>query len=987
MRWKRACVQEDAIKGVHWALEKCGIEESVDLSEATISEPDSLIVATTDHALVERILKGERLRIPKDAPEDTIVLKSLSENRLLVTGRCARALIYGLLELWKHADESAIELIESPSFDRRLYKHEPKRTEAKQPHMLKRGGWTETSDAFWVGLFRQMSEMRLNGLWFWGDIEFETQLIWNKEFPEARLLTKTEWQRRKKRFEFVLSTAAEYGIEVYINLRLGHCPEPFLEHHNILRRNVTSEGGEDSPIVRKYAASCVGQLLDTYPQLGGFWLYFESLPDAYGFLRDGAVRPMLKRKRPLKLFSRTWFLCHPDRLQEVAKLTRGSPVRLYLPHKHHADRYHAPNPHPRIRNWIKEAPDADVLMMTGPCHTTAGHGHIITSLWADKDYVQELLYKAHGMGVRNISFNTIGEQFDKPAADKVFSKTERMLTRFTKTHLAMAARYMWKVEARADAKEWEAYLKQAYDLRNGGEKPLLQLLTQTSRTPCLCTLQFFGNPPNFEHPYLATTASSIGDKPDECDQFCAFIPPRLKQVSGEYLRAIDHINGEKNGHAPLQTIDELNRAVAQSRKHLEAFLAKEPGFAKPRELKALVEMNSARAEYHAHSIRAQLALFSLFKCASLDTFQRKIENGLDSLRLAREAGRRYEKAFEMLYGRDQTGRAARYALKAQESGKAWARLQRIAAKQPGRFALFKKYMASLARYMEINNTVRLFNHTYSTDRYYRKAAKLLDAALQPLQGIEFHDGQSEAFIGEWVEYLESERAALELKEMTVERLASCNQKVKTSETLRPDNVFFAERSLLNAYLQFYGKGRPEPEFEDRVAFGLGYDDKRLVLSLAGESEMGDALTERWEFNRGVRNATFFIVANFNSKADCKGVIQVRATPFGEARRYRFTVQKRGALLKEPLFDSHGIKSKVTHLGGGKWKAEVSVPFSDLGATPEPGDVWTLNLYSRPTLTDRPPWIYDGVPEGLAWNTSYGSVTLGDPYRMGRIRFE
>jgi len=70
--------------------------------------------------------------------------------------------------------------------------------------------------------------------------------------------------------------------------------------------------------------------------------------------------------------------------------------------------------------------------------------------------------------------------------------------------------------------------------------------------------------------------------------------------------------------------------------------------------------------------------------------------------------------------------------------------------------------------------------------------------------------------------------------------------------------------------------------------------------------------------------------------------------------------------------------RAVHVEKGRfWSVEMALPWSAVGRTPKPGEVWRLNLYT----------FRDGQRAALAWSPLRGQGNFHKASRWGRVRFQ
>ena len=979
-------IEENAVHGIRWALGKIGVQ---DVSVIKTEIPDAtLIAAKKNHPVVKKILERESIKLPASAFPDTIIIKSLKNNSVLITGENDRSLIYGILESAKHRDKSKIDIVEQPSFNRRIYKHEISDAEngSRLLKYVERKPWYLVSDEFWQGLFQQMSGARFNGLVIWTFQPFE-QWIWNEKYPEARTLKHSEYQRNSQCLRRILEWAEAYDIEVSFQIYFSHCSKPFCDAHNLLSRSANHNGGEDMPLIREYNAYCIDKIFKEYPGINGLWLNLESMNDAEA-IEATVIDVLLKQKRNITLFIRVWDIYATDSIQRLSEKIRGSNIRLVLTHKPTMDVYHYPNPDPKMKIWKKDVPDAEILMMHGPCHTTSKF-ELCYHIWADRHYVQTLLRKCHDMGVVNISFNTLIELFDKPPADDAFDFKERIIAFFNKPHLAMASAYSWKTDGGADTAEWIDYLQNEYKVTRRGAEYFLKCLDSTSKIICLVHRQYFPQDvyfiypekqPYVQEPYAKETAGTFADRKGEYHPHTGKLPPAVSYLEEDYPKVIDFLNGAESVNTPLTVAAGLDKAASDSIKYAELFLKHDSGFKNKKYFMEFIQDQACFAAFFSNVIRAGVELYALNQCSTPAGFIKKCDKGLKLLRAACKNALESEAHSKAIYGSLPLRYTKMDSRDISDTLEKWQAVRDRVSRDKNSFSLFKIYLDSLHQFIETRRYIRPVR-VYADQKFDQTAAQCINKAVASLTDkskMISEENPHNRFFPAWQNFLFAQLNKLSVKEMICHDKQNDTINTQPWNALAFDDAFGRGTSLADDYLNFFNSAGKFPAYNEYIRFNAVYDNDALYIEIHGQSERGNDLYKRWDNLQEIIGSIFFIGIEINPAGDKKQLFQWNISPFDIIRRFHIQVGKNYALLSLSIPDLCGASSVVSRLKSGLWQAKIKIPFSSFAHAPKKGECWDFNIHCNPALVGN---------EDYAWNATFEGWRLGNPLRQGKIYFE
>lgn len=234
--------------------------------------------------------------------------------------------------------------------------------------------WWWFDEANWRGQFQELARGRQNALVYWHPHPYPA-LVTVPGYPEAQYFSPELQEAYRKQFHWILETAAQYGVRIYL-LTWNICLTPkFAEAQNV------PEFGADTPLVRDYTKQAVKALFTEYPDLGGLMtMAAETPPNCIDFVREALVGGLNELEpRPLLVF---WTWCsYPDQAKALLDEYQGpSEVMHYLQY----EQLFSDQVDPRVR-MTADAVGRDVVCLGGLGTSTAWQ------YWCDLPFLQRLL--------------------------------------------------------------------------------------------------------------------------------------------------------------------------------------------------------------------------------------------------------------------------------------------------------------------------------------------------------------------------------------------------------------------------------------------------------------------------------------------------------------------------------------------------------------------------------------------------------------------
>lgn len=232
-----------------------------------------------------------------------------------------------------------------------------------------RTDWWWYDRNFWLSFLQELAIGRCNMIVIW-HTHPHSLLIEYEKYPEAAYFLPKRQVKNIEQFDWIVKTAKKYGIDIVIMQYNIHVSPGFAKAHNL--GSIKAEagfGGTDSKLIRDYNRYCLEQLFATYPDLAGLMICGELNKDAFGFINDVILPPIMESGSESKLHFRLWGQHFPD---EVRKLAIKCPNRFVLWHKITQELISVPKADSRIEKWHKEFPDIPFCAIAGPGQA-AGH--------------------------------------------------------------------------------------------------------------------------------------------------------------------------------------------------------------------------------------------------------------------------------------------------------------------------------------------------------------------------------------------------------------------------------------------------------------------------------------------------------------------------------------------------------------------------------------------------------------------------------------
>jgi hypothetical protein len=822
-----------------------------------------------------------------------------------------------------------------PSFPIRNYKHEIHLKQSGPRSVL------DYTDEVWETLCRRIAAHGFNGLVLYPDTyhPFEHILDYGG-FPQAA--TQPARVRGAKRAALArgLAIAHRHGLRTFMQHYASHVPDALARHLKLGATGGNRMADLVHPEIDRYARWCYRETFAQIPDLDGLYFNFESSQDMR-HVEATAVREFNRMSRKPVAVWRVWGLESPEGLRRVVAAYRGPSI---LCHKGSDtnDVYYLPVADSRVRDWKRVLPGVPFIHEVGPCHNCATN--LQGQLWADYDYVQELLADAARKNADGISFHAVNEFFAPDVRTPgVFGEAECDLARLNTLHVTAAADFF--VGRRRSRAARAAALAERNGVPRAAGDSLLEAVEASSQLVLLAFRQFcYGsafegvtNPGWYSHiqePFYFWPATELNGQSrrlmwrPECH-----MPWIHKRAPADVCPgdAFQYILDEADPARPparmppRRIASELDRQTRRADAAVRRF-ERLAGRAQTAALRRYVAHNALLAECVRHEILAARALYALY-------FARQPRR----LRDGSAAGLRHLRRLTALLACDPGARKSLdrvFMIRLDPAGREVPPVRELARvlRRPGLPApAFAAYVESHRHYNEIRRTVRPQRlHTPATLAVARaQLTRARAAATDALTLLSASgDARCSARVREWIAFLDHEQ-----RHMRPPR-ARCDAAPGASIPLVHDHCFRNGEYFADDFLGFF---RPVDWLRHAgLSFRVWHTASALVVAVREDGvDVADRLA-RWEEFAG-------------SGSDCF-VTRIHVDSAGQGRTGRLvTVYPRGSAVTLNRSPDLPSVHRTFETGNDWWETTVWLPFRLIGGPPRNGDVWGFNVTANPFI--------------------------------------
>ena len=962
--------------GLRWAAAQAAIPEGVDVQAARLDD-DALRPALSAERRDE--LRGH-LR-----GDGFAICPRQRSGGWVVTGLERRSVIYGLLELGRCLRQGdAPATLQNPSFDLRVYKFElgfadvPAGWICAACDVWGRGLWYEHADGFWTGLVREMSKRRLNALVLWTISPFE-HWIWNERFPGNRVLPREHVERNHGRLTQLLRTADEYGVDVHFQYYVGHCGHRFADEYGV-------PAGTDASIARRYTRYAIETLLDEYELLAGIWLNSEKMKNSADFVRECVVEPLNRSPRRRTIVQRLWGIRDPEGMTRMMAEHDG---RTILAHKTTWDWEYQPIPDPRFARWRELVPGAEMLAMWGPCHTTGAAG--MTGFWADPQFIWQLLRRLEDLGVRHVSFNTVGELLGAGGGDPSFTNDELRFARCNRLHVDAVARYAWRTQEPFDPSAWARHLAERWSLRGAGSPAaLLDLYRQTSNIHNLYG-RFLGRPHvdswwdwPWRHPLQAAPVMTMAvhgneTRPGELPLCFPALPSREVAGDDRHLSVFEYVDGRRDGRTPRECVEGMLASAETAERDL-ARIEQEEGRRFDSGMVRLARSVWGIGRTHARLIEGCLAFYCLYTADRVEQVTGALEQGLAAYRQGLEESRALRKVPPRWFSRTYHNRFLTPGTFATEI-REWSRLLRCVRQHPEWGRAFLHFLCSCRHVARARQWVKP-RHVLPPSNLITAQAEL-EAARRELERAR-SQAPAPSRAARNLDALHA-RAEMDLDRLSTRSIrcpkvrgGRIEQAMSHRYALRPDDALRAGGPVQWEFLEFFDGPRAA---DVGIDFAVCRDDDGIIVDIAGRFDDDVDFDTEWHVPPETFMQRWLLLVSFDTAHDHAHSLSLVVQPDGSPPLCVKTtlVPDRGNLhVVDETREGWSIQVQAT--GPRTWHARAGLPFSAsaLGRSPAAGEIWGFDLACRP----RPSQAVE-----YHFNATFESWGEGNVARYGHLVFD
>jgi len=846
-------------------------------------------------------------------------------------------------------------------FRTRNYKHEIRLSPGAPRSIL---GYSEE---LWERLCREIARRDFTGLVLYaGQHPFEFILDY-AGFPHAASRPRRECAAVRAALNRGLAVAHRHGLKTFMQHYVTHFTVPLAKHVGV--RTPGRLANIDHPEMTRYQRWCYREIFRQCPDLDGLYFNFESAQNATAQILKTAILEFNRMKRkPIAVF-RLWGANDPKGVGTLVKAYRG---RSILAHKisDSNDTSYLPVADSRASEWKRLLPDVEFMFIVGPCHNCGTN--LCNALWADYDFVQEILRDAERKGADSISFHCVNEFFSPDVRAKgLFSAHELAMARHNVLHLDAVVDYVHG--RRKSRRERAMRLSERAGVSVRAGRHLLDAVERSSQIILLAYQQFCygsaregyldpGRHSHVQEPFFFYPATELNDQASRLmwqpvRTGSAWLKKRVDTrvtPAGMLQYVIDAVDPSKPNatRSPRKLAALLERSVRGSLTAL-ARCRKAAGKRPADALAPTIKRNAALGEFVRREILAAAHLYGVYFAGTRPAVLSRLRRGLNELEAQRPVLRlaRAELA------------AMKRALLFDRFDVKWdialvKRVLRAVERTDFPMSAYRDYLASRREYNEIRRVVRAGRrHGPKTVAYAARHLKAaLSKAADSLSALEApRHVKLAAHVERWVEFLESELAR------TRPPKAVCRATPSERLGLLWDHCFRRGEHFAEDFLGFFEDLPLAPTLN--LSFRTWRTAKHLVVALREEDIDVKERRRLWRKLGDTSSASFLMRVHVDVEGKGRNHRTFIVWPMGES----VSAGKRPHVSARTSFASHGRS----------WEMTVRLPWSLLGRRPRKGETWRLNVTSNPSFERN---------RQFTWAPQY-DASSGNPLLFGRLRFE
>ncbi|MGH7145326.1 MAG: hypothetical protein ACREJ2_14535 [Planctomycetota bacterium] len=784
-----------------------------------------------------------------------------------------------------------------------------------------------------------------------------------------------------------LNTAKQYGLRTFLHHYATHFTQALANHLKLgIDESGTRLAAFEHPEVYEYNRYIYRRSFETLPALDGLYINFESSGNAVPYMQQTLLKVASSMKKMPALFFRLWGVSDVSGMTKLLRSYKGPKALIHKGHDT-ADFYYSPVADGRVRIWKEALPEVEFLFSVGPCHNCGTN--ISQRLWCDPTYIHALLKDFQAKGADSISFQSIAELTLPHLTDAdIFSEHERSHAKFNQGHLAAVVDYV-RGES-PTPKEWSVRYAEWFGL-SGAEglkagAAIQTAILESSQIVLKQYRQFWhgSSQEGYTYPglfsyyqepffyYPQSFLNQLGEMKHWVHWQSWAIRTKPEQVVPDDTEAvIDYVNPAVKKHPannPQVLCDEIQGHIAATRKAFQAYV-KAAGTKADPEFAAQVERNLINGERIFREIQIAMELYACYFASSKAAFFKHLKQArakmLETAKVLGDKSRETDR-FQA------TGQGGRF----DPAGDA-AQLEKIIAceKENVPFEALAAYLKSHERYNEIRRLSRACLSVRGA-LAERNRGLLLEAlaacekALAPLTAADYGLYRDNVLC--WRDYLRAELDWLTPPTMACPPDEALHRDAGFRTMVHDQNYRWGEF----CWEDFDSFFRRRNFFrEDLCDCKATYTDAGLKLYLREHNIRWRERKEMWDKNRGTMNQTGFMRIYIDPKNTGRRVLSYRVFFEGVGGDVSsFEERADGLVESTPTAVMRDVETKFWH-NDSEWAVQATIPWSQLGGKPKPGDLWRLNL-----LTNAP------VKKNHHVSFCQGYEFFHDVARLGWLKF-
>ena len=495
-----------------------------------------------------------------------------------------------------------------------------------------------SSESYWNNVFKRIKQKKFTGVVFYAGYDPFYHLLDFSAFPEAFEGDKVKQKRRKDKLNLILNIAKKNSLNTLIQKYLSHFSVEIGKHIgiNLEKGGSARLAGKNHPMVLEYCRFCYREMLKQFPNLNGFVINFESYSSCK-FVLDALVHECNKSKTPPILFFRLWSMFDVEGMKKIVDEYHG---KCIFGHKiaSFGDTFNLPYADSHFYEWKNHILNVEYAHIAGHCHNCSTN--IYGIIWADYDFVQELLADSLRKGADSLTFNTCEDLLHD---DIVNEKEEITLGHYNALHLEAASDFF--AGKCKSINERISFYAKTLKIDNCAAKYLYNAIKNLSKSETLAYQQFHITS-NFESQIIPHRDSLIQDPffymPCSEHSFATKRPsrhwlPKVKDFptaqKNELQYILDYVDPEKQNASrnPRKLAAEIKKTCDAADFWTKKYI-NEVGAERGEALLDVINTNNAVGMWVYHQIHAAIYCYSAYFKKQRPSIISCLKKGLDELK-------------------------------------------------------------------------------------------------------------------------------------------------------------------------------------------------------------------------------------------------------------------------------------------------------------------------------------------------------------------